>query len=537
MRKNTSFHIPAHMPALHLKKKDRILLIILAAAVLLLLEWLVLLPLNVQTPEVFMLAIFAILICTFRGGHRRQGLIAAGAVLALLLVLKAFWSPLLNAGAYAARTEVTDGEFAEDVQPVDVNSVPLVDRESSQVLGDRKMGELPAAVSQFDVSDQYTQITYRGKLYRVTPLEYSGLIKWINNRGTGTPGYILVDSSTGTASVVKVEGGMKYMPSAYLNEDLQRHIFLKYPTALTADPYFEIDESGAPFWITPVLKVKGVYSLADVKGVIITSATDGSMSYYPIGEVPEWVDHAYPSELIEAQINSVLMYQKGYWNTVFGQNGVRKLTPSFTDDSTGISYTGYQYIPTDGVDISLYSGVTSLGSDESNLGFVIANLRTGRVRYYASSGAEEYSAINSAQGAVQEKGYVGTFPLLVNVDGNPTYLLSLKDNAGLVKAYAFVDCEDYQKVTVTSSEDGIEAALKNYRRQNGTPGSTGASDVTITIAEIHSAVVDGNTIYYLLGTDGKVYAASIKVSERMPFLKEGDVLQASVSDGTVLSIQ
>lgn len=535
MRKKTPAEI--HLPELHLKKRDRIILIILAIALAALLEWLLLLPLNVQTTETAVLAMAVILLCTWRGEHRRQGMIAAGAVLAAVIVFKAAYSPLLNAGAYAARTTVTDSDFAADVQPVDVSSVPLVDKESSQVLGDRKMGELPAAVSQFDVSDQYNQITYQGRLYRVTPLEYSGLIKWINNRSTGTPGYILVDSSTGAASVVKVPGGMKYMPSAYFNEDLGRHIFLKYPTALTAASSFEIDESGAPFWITPVLKVRGIYSLPDVKGVIITSATDGTMTYCPIGEVPEWVDHAYPSELIEDQINSVLMYQKGYWNTVFGQNGVRKLTPSFTDESTGISYTGYQYIPTDGVDISLYSGVTSLGSDESNLGFVIANLRTGRVRYYASSGAEEYSAINSAQGAVQEKGYVGTFPLLVNVDGRPTYLLSLKDNAGLVKAYAFVDCEDYQKVTVTSSEEGIEAALRSYRRQNGSAEAAAASTVTITIAEIHSAVVDGNTIYYLLGTDGNIYTAAIKVSQQLPFLKEGDVLQASVSDGTILSIQ
>ena len=92
-------------------------------------------------------------------------------------------------------------------------------------------------------------------------------------------------------------------------------------------------------------------------------------------------------------------------------------------------------------DVWVYTGVTSVNADESNIGFVLMNLRTGESKYYNIAGAEEYSAMSSAEGQVQNLGYRASFPSLINIKNIPTYIMVLKDNAGLVKMYALVNVE------------------------------------------------------------------------------------------------
>ena len=122
----------------------------------------------------------------------------------------------------------------------------------------------------------------------------------------------------------------------------------------------------------------------------------------------------------------------------------------------------------------------------------------------------------SAEGQVQQMNYTSTFPLLINLDNKPTYLMSLKDNAGLVKMYAFVDYTDYQRVVVTDSSEGIVKAAQNYLGGSITTGE-GLSK-TITIDAIRTAVLDGTTYYYLQSGDD-IYRASLKVNQTiLPFL-------------------
>ena len=189
-------------------------------------------------------------------------------------------------------------------------------------------------------------------------------------------------------------------------------------------------------------------------------------------------------------------------------------------------------------DVYLYTGITSVSNDESNLGFVLVNMRTKETHYYSAPGAEEYSAMASAEGLVQEKSYNASFPLLVNLNNKPTYLLSLKDNAGLVKMYAFVDVADYQKVIVSDSALGIEAAASKYLNDVADNiDSTNALKKEITIDTITSAVVDGNTYYYIVDTNKNRYSASIKVAKNvLPFLRKGDVINITYSEGNVNQI-
>ncbi len=430
-----------------------------------------------------------------------------------IFIMNSFLSPMFQAKTYYNRIKVdTNGIFEEEIKEVDFNKLPLLDRDSTLKIGDRTMGQMSELVSQFDVSDQYTQINYNDEIMRVTPLEYNGFIKWLTNRKNGIKGYITVNSTTGTAKLIKLKKGLKYAPSAYFNENLYRKIQMSYPTKNIESINFEIDNEGNPYWIASVVKYAGVGLRRDVTGVIIFNPINGKSKYYSLSEIPTWVDHVYEADLVLEQVSDWGRYGKGFINSIISQKGVVETT------------TGYNYLAQDN-DIYLYTGITSVISDESNIGFILTNLRTKETKYYSVAGAEEYSAMDSAEGQVQQMKYNSTFPLLINLNNKPTYLVSLKDNAGLVKMYAFVDVVDYQKVVATDSSKGIEKAAEAYLNEIGEEETTTDIEKEITIQSITTAIIDGNTYYYLEDEDEQKYKVSIKTNKnKLPFLKEGDTI-------------
>lgn len=429
-------------------------------------------------------------------------------------------SPLFNSRSYKNRINVDSStEFTSEVPLVDFNSLPLLDKDSSQKLGDRVMGQMPELVSQFYVSDMYTQINYKKSVVRVTPLEYDGIIKYFTNRKSGVKGYITVDSVSGEVHLIKLDKGMKYVPSAMFNENLYRKLRFSYPTKIFGDISFEIDEEGVPYFIVPVLSYSGVGLKRDVKGVIIFNPVDGSSEYYDVSNVPTWVDNVYKADVILEQVNDWGKYTNGYWNSIFGQKNVVATTE------------GYNYIAYND-DVYLYTGITSLANDESNIGFILTNMRTKETKYYAVPGAEEYSAMASSEGQVQQMGYRSTFPLLINLNGRPTYLMSLKDNAGLVKMYSFVDVVDYQKVVVSDVSLGIREASRAYLSKMGF-NDVNLDKLTIkdiTIASIKSYSVNGNSVFYIVDTKEKKYSVEIGVnSNKLPFLGVGDTITIGIA--------
>ena len=449
-----------------------------------------------------------------------------GGVFALIILINVICSPVFNSKSWAHRIDISeDTNFTDDILEVDFSKVPLLDKDSSQKLGDRVMGQMSELVSQYYVSNLYTQINYNNEIVRVTPIEYNGFIKWLNNMRHGTKGYIKVNSVTGASELVKLDKGMKYMPSAYLFKDLNRALRFKYPTLIFGNVSFEIDNEGKPYWVVPTIKYTGVGLKKEINGVVLMDPITGKTKRYMVNEVPKWVDQVFSANLIIEQIDDWGRYNRGFLNSMFGQNGVVQTTE------------GYNYLVKDD-DVYMYTGITSVSSDESNIGFVLTNLRTKETNFYAVPGAEEYSAMASAEGQVQQMKYISSFPLLINLNERPTYLLSLKDNAGLVKMYAFVDVTDYQKVVVTDSTLGIEAAANNYLNNANlnNDGKTGKSK-EITVKTISSVVIDGNTYYYILDTEGNKYKASIKISNQLPFIREGDSLNISYNrENSVIDI-
>lgn len=436
--------------------------------------------------------------------------IAIGIIIVINLIL----SPVFQSKSYAKRIEIQEnGNFKDDVNEVDFEKIPLLDKASTQKLGDRVMGEMTDLVSQFYVSDLYTQINYNNEIIRVTPLEYSGIIKYFTNKKEGIKGYITVNSNTGESNLVRLEKGMKYMPSSLFNENLYRKLRFTYPTLNFGTESFELDNEGNPYWVVPYISYAGIGIKQEISGIILLDPITGDTKKYNSDEIPTWIDHVYNANLILEQVNDWGQYKKGYLNSIFGQKNVVATTD------------GYNYLVMDD-DVYLYTGITSVVQDESNLGFILCNMRTKETTYYSVPGAEEYSAMESAKGQIQQMNYTPTFPLLINLKGNPTYLISLKDNAGLVKMYAFVDVVDYQKVAVTESSKGIEKAAQNYLENvKYELDDEKLVQKEIQIKSIKTASIDGNTYYYIVDKEDKKYKVSIKIEENiLPFLKEKDKL-------------
>ncbi len=326
---------------------------------------------------------------------------------------------VLRAKDYQALLPIESGSFASEIEEVSYDRIPMLDRDSAEKLGDRKLGELADMVSQFEVAENYTQINYHGRPVRVTPLRYGDIIKWFNNRSEGLPAYLIIDMVTQNVEVVRLDDGMKYTTAEHFSRNLYRHLRFAYPTYMFEEPVFEIDEDGTPYWVCAKKeKTIGLFGGTDNHGAVLVNAITGESEYYE--EPPAWVDHVYSAELIIEQYDYYGQYHNGFWNSIFGQRDVTVTTD------------GYNYLA-EGDDVYLYTGVTSVGGDESNIGFLLSNQRTKETKYYPCAGATEYSAMDSAEGQVQNLRYNATFPLLLNVAEQPTYFMALKDASELVK--------------------------------------------------------------------------------------------------------
>lgn len=442
-------------------------------------------------------------------------LIVIGAVFVIYVVGGLLSSVVIRSGAYAKLITVETGDFTQDIEEISFDQIPMLDRDSAEKLGDRKLGELADMVSQFEVADNYTQINYKGRPVRVTPLRYGDIFKWLNNRSAGLPAYLIIDMVTQEVDVVRLPEGMHYTTAEHFSHNLYRHLRFQYPTYIFNEPTFEIDEEGTPYWVCPrIVKRIGLFGGTDIQGAVLVNAITGESQYYT--DIPTWVDGVYSAEIIMDQYDYYGTYQGGFINSLFGQKNVTVTTE------------GYNYIAAND-DVYVYTGVTSAGSDESNIGFILTNQRTKQTTFYSIAGAEEFSAMNSAEGVVQHLNYSATFPLLLNISNQPTYFMALKDYAGLVKMYAMVNVQQYQIVATGASVEECQSNYYKLLRQNkldtGEAPILPADEDTVTgiVTALRSAVIDGTTMYYVtLDADNTVYCISAGEVEKVILLNVGD---------------
>lgn len=456
--------------------------------------------------------------------------ILAGIILLLLIIYGAgtlLSSPIINASRYQKLMTVETGEFSRDITQISYDQIPLLDRASAELLGERKMGSLVDLASQFEVANLYTQSNYNDTPVRITPLRYADIIKWFTNHKDGIPAYIMIDMATQETKLVRLEEGMKYTPYDHFGRNLYRHLRFKYPTYIFDNISFEVDDNGTPYWICSTKKYNiGLFGGQTIGNVVICNAITGECTDYKVEDVPTWVDQVYRADLLIDLYDYYGTLKHGYINSVISQRDCLVTT------------NGYNYLAI-GDDVWVYTGVTSITSDQSNVGFVLMNQRTMETRYYEVEGAIEDSAMASAEGKVQNLGYKSAFPLLLNIDNEPTYLMALKDAAGLVKMYAMVNVQNYQIVATGNSVVECEAAYKNLMADNGIETSETEPDkgelktVTGVISKIAESVVEGNSHYYLL-LDQSDTIYDVNVAEHISIIRynAGDSITLEYMEGS-----
>lgn len=455
---------------------------------------------------------------------KRNFSIAAILIAYIIIVPFLTSSPIIHSKAYRNLLgNVKESNFAKDVSPVNSNEIRLVDEDMAMKLGDKKLGEVPAIGSVSKLGKFHIQ-NVDGELCWVAPLVHRDAIKWITNI-KGTSGYVRVSASNpqDVRLVQEVNGKpikIVYQPEAYLHQDLKRHMYLKgYTNVGMTDFTLEVDDSGKPYWVVSLYENAIGYGGKNAIGIATVDTQTGEVKSYDLKNAPKWIDRIQPEEFMVNQINDWGKYVNGFLNAVISEKGVLVAT-----EGTSLVYgdDGKSY---------WYTGITSAGADDSTIGFILIDTRTKEARLYKQPGATETAAMVSATGKVQEKNYEATFPVVYNILGKPTYVMSLKDKAGLVKMVAFVSVEDFNIVGIGDTKD---EALRSYREQLKSKGNkvelandNTKQDTTGVIQRINSDVIDGNTSYYftLEGVNDAIFVVTSKVSQKVPLTKEGDTVK------------
>lgn len=431
-------------------------------------------------------------------------------------------SPIISWKAYKDQLgEPEIKKFTSEVQAIDVSQVPIVDQRLAYTLASKKLGERPSLGSQTTPGEPTIQMV-DGKLVWIVPLHHSGVFKWLSNMD-GTPGYVVV-SATNINDVDYVEGfKIKYHPRSYLLQDLIRHIRLKgYWFDGITDYSFEVSDEGQPYWVVTTYKMRRGFALPEATGAIIVNATNGEINKYTIDELPEWVDRIQPEDFVRQQINNRGKYVHG----IFNFSNKDKYEAS---DGQNIVYNnGNNY---------LFTGITSVGADESAMGFMMVDMVTKEAIQYQMSGATEFAARRSAEGQVQDQGYKATMPIILNLVDTPTYFMTLKDNEGLIKRYAFVSVQNYNTVgvggTMREAVNNYERALKDSGQSSGIGNASGEiKEITSEVLRISSEYQEGVTVYKLIveGESSVIYVAESELSQQLAVTREGDTVNLQFVD-------
>ena len=454
--------------------------------------------------------------------------IVVGIIIVAIIIGAVTSTQIFHAQQYRSLIDIEDGTFNEEIANSNINNLAVVDVDTAERLGDRTLASLDNP-SWYDVDNEYNLILYNDTQYRISPINYGGFFKYTKASSDGIPGYVLVNAVTQEAELVILENPIKYSPSAFFSYDLFRHLRNQYPSYVFGKSFFEIDDNGNPYWITSVKTTNiGFWGGKTENSFIITDACTGESQEYTVSNLPNWVDHAFDLDYLMKMVYYNFEYVNGFIN--FSATGINRTSYYYRDDEEG--FTGYNTtLSSDG--IVFYTGVTPANAAESIVGFILANPRTGVVKFYSCTGAEESSAQAAAQGLVQNLGYVATFPTIVNIDGLPTYFMVLKDNAGLIQRYAFSNVQNYSHTVQART---VEEALALYRQEVGlSSDSVETEDVntngidtsqvqstTGAITFLVTAEIDGNTYFYFtLAEDSNLYMSSIKNSNRQVLLQVG----------------
>ena len=459
-------------------------------------------------------------ICTLGYGffiRNKKYMITAFAVAAVYVAVAIVCSPVANYKAHRNLIgNIEEVDFSSEIKYIDLNQLPTIDKELAGKLADKKLGEIASLGSQVTVGELHLQ-SINGELYYVAPLEHSSFLKWLTNR-EGIEGYIKVSATNqnDVELVTELNGepvNIKYLDSAYLFSDLRLASYLRDLKAGHTDYTFELDDTGRPYWV--VTRYDNAIGISEAKaiGVLVMDAQTGQAEVYDIENAPKWIDRIQPKSFMNRYINKWGELVHGVFN--------------FTDKDKLTTTSGMNIIYNDDL-CYYYTGITSVGSDESLVGFTLTNTRTGETKLYKTSGATENASMKSAEGKVQQYGYKATFPYLINIQNEPTYFMTLKDSNGLVKQYAMVNVKNYNTVGVG---DTLQGTLNKYlegltNTSISLEGGNKQEVITGEVERIGVVIKDGTSIYDMkLKDNDNIFQVSTETARDAALTTVGDSVE------------
>ena len=450
-------------------------------------------------------------------------LILIGVILAYAIIVPLATSlPMFRSDSYRdlIGTVKNGNDLKNHIAPISLDEIRVVDERLAMLLGEKIIGSQPSLGSQAEIGE-FTIQKVKNELYWVAPLLHTGFLKWINN-SEGTPGYVMVSATNerDVKLVQEINGNpikIKYQPEAFFGSEIQRHVYFSGNTTIgLTDFSFEIDDEGIPYWVVTTYKKTIGFGGSDATGTLVVNAQTGEITQHSMADTPLWVDRIQPLHLIEEQLSDWGEYVQGYWNWS-NQNKLQTtegLTLVYGENEKSYWYTG----------------LSSVGKEESTVGFVLVDTRTKETTYYRQSGATEYAAQRSAEGKVQEKGFNASLPIPYVVNNIPTYVMTLKDDGGLVKMFAMVSIKDY---TIVGVGNTMREALMSYKNvynmaDNGMDAKslTAKKNLTSVVTRISNDIKNGNSFYYFMVKDSPaIFVGSSQLSNELPITGIGDSIK------------
>jgi hypothetical protein len=420
----------------------------------------------------------------------------------------------------------------------DLAHVRIVPIESARFAGDKVIGQLGA----YYAAGAYNVQLAQGRLVWATALEFHDPIQWIFRRTS--PGVIIVSAENPDAAAeLRQRTAMRYIPSAYLNDNLYRHVYLTYGSEEILETTLQLDDTGTPYELATLGRPTIGWSGERVTAVVIVDPATGAMRRIPredFGSLPQWVSRVYPPDIALEYNDWFGRYVHGFWNSLFAKRDVH--LPA-RGDVSGLLLGGNRFV-------WFVDHTSPAATDASMTGFTYMDSRTGEMTYYTASGGE-FNSIGAenaviANPLVRQGRLLPTQPILYNLFGQNTWVVPVIADNGKFQTLALVQATNGRVVVGNASAPSAAAdAFSTYRdllggRIAGSGSAEGVTGVVDRVAQGGSSIyftVRGNERVFVLRDAANPAALLMHGGDRVKFVIQGeDANSTSIRDFQNLSL-
>jgi hypothetical protein len=377
-----------------------------------------------------------------------------------------------------------------------------------------------------DLSAQYIN----GKPYYVAPVEFNGFMSWFSNQKL--PGYFIISATdiNDTAHFVKKQ--LDYSETSWFNHNIARKIYMqnaKY--AQVGEPILEIDEQGNAFWVQTLLTVRwaGQYMYNNIH-VSLTDADTGKTTVYAADKAPKWVDVAVSPE-------AATRMNRAYGNPyAFNFQHRNQIKPTENGSESGVT----PVFNADG-SISYFDDFTTVSSNaDSDKGYAMVNSRTGKLNFYTGKNVgimDSDGAVKVAKQLHPQNKWHGSNPVIMNIDGTPTWVISMMDQNERFREYAYIKGGDQN---VIGEGDNAAEALTAYRNAlatsvetaASTDGKTKTTTVSGQVERVNTAAqINGDqVVLFKLSGNDTLFTMNPTKDQHVLLLQAGDDVKLTVNN-------